>query len=184
MNINVRNVSPCFIQQKARAKHKKLENCALEEIRFITCFNTLNDSIRPVQSRSNCYGNICKFLSKHKYFIFADLFNSYFQIKMKKADWKHLGILTPYRGLKVLTRLGQGLLNSDVVLDQVIANVLGDEIASGYCLAARDDLFIGGDTIDEILERWDTVLTKMDDANLKITARKVRILLDDTEVWT
>lgn len=56
--INVRNVSPCFIQQKARAKHKKLEDCALEEIRFISCFNTLNDSIRAVASRSNTYDDI------------------------------------------------------------------------------------------------------------------------------
>ena len=181
--INVRNVSPCFIQQKARAKFKKLEDCTLEEIRFISCFNVLNDSIRPIASISSAYETITKFLSRHKFFIFADLLNSYFQIKIDAQDWKHLGIMTPYRDLKVLTRLGQGLLNSDVILDQVLCRVLGDEISAGFCLAARDDLFVGGDSIDEVLENWDNILTKLEKANLKITARKVRVFLEDTEVF-
>ena len=182
-NINIRNVSPCFIQQKARAKFKKLEDCTLEEIRFISCFNVLNDSIRPIPSISNAYETITKFLSRHKFFIFADLLNSYFQIKIDSQDWKHLGIMTPFRGLKVLTRLGQGLLNSDVILDQVLSRVLGDEISEGVYLAARDDLFVAGDSIDEVLENWDKVLTKLEKANLKITARKVRVFLEDTEVF-
>ena len=181
--INVRNVSPCFIQQKSRAKFKKLEDCVLEEIRFISCFNVLNESIRPIASTTNTYESIVKFLSRHKFFIFADLLNSYFQIKVDAQDWKHLGIMTPHRGLKVLTRLGQGLLNSDVVLDQVLGKVLGDEIAAGFCLAARDDLFVAGDTIDEVLINWEKVLAKLNDANLKITARKVRVFLEDTEVF-
>ena len=75
-NITVRNVSPCFIQQKARAKHKKLEDCAMEELRFITDFNVLNNSIRSIPSKSNTYDDIVKFLARHKYFIFADLLNS------------------------------------------------------------------------------------------------------------
>ena len=181
--INVRNVSPCFIQQKARAKHRPLEDCALQEIRFISCFNVLNDSIRAIPSTTNTYDNIVKFISRHKYFIFADLLNSYFQIKVASQDWKHLGVMTPHRGLKVMTRLGQGLLNSDVVLDQVLGKVLGDEISAGFCLAARDDLFVGANTIDEALENWDIVLTKLEKANLKVTARKVRVFLEDTEVF-
>lgn len=181
--INVRNVSPCFIQQKARAKHKKLEDCALEEIRFISCFNVLNDSIRAIPSTTNTYDNIGKFLSRHKFFIFADLLNSYFQIKVDSQDWKHLGVMTPHRGLKVMTRLGQGLLNSDVVLDQVLGKVLGDEMSAGFCLAARDDLFVAGDSINEALENWNVVLTKLEEANLKVTARKVRVFLEDTEVF-
>ena len=182
-NINVRNVSPCFIQQKARAKHKKLEDCALEEIRFITDFNVLNNSMRAIPNRSNSYEDITKFLARHKFFIFADLFNSYFQVKIHSEDWKHLAILTPHRGLKVMTRLGQGLLNSDVVLDQVLAQTLGDEISAGFCLAARDDLFVAGDSLDETISRWEIVLGKLAASNLKITSRKVRIFLEDSEVF-
>ena len=181
--VDVRHVSPCFIQQKARAKHKPLENCDLSEIRFITCYNVLNDSIHPVSGRSKSYNDILTFLSRFKYLIFADLYNSYFQVKVAKKHWKYLAIMTPYRGLKVMTRCGQGLLNSDVELDQVLGRVLGDDMAAGYCLAARDDLFVGGDTIDEALDNWDSVLSKVAASNLKITAMKVRVFLGDTEVF-
>ena len=82
-----------------------------------------------------------------------------------------------------MTRCGQGLLNSDVELDQVLGRVLGDDIAAGHCLAARDDLFVGGNTIDEALDNWNSVLSKVAANNLKITARKVRVFLGDTEVF-
>ena len=89
--ITVSDVSPSFIQQKGRAKHKKLDDCILEELRFITCYNVINDSIRPLQYRSNSQDDILKFIARHKYIIHGDLMNSYFQIKVRKQDWKHLG---------------------------------------------------------------------------------------------
>ena len=182
-NVDIRHVSPCFIQQKARAKSKPLETCELSEVRFITCFNVLNDSIHPVSGRSKSYNDILAFMSRHKFLIFADLYNSYFQIRMNKKHWKYLGVMTPHRGLKIMTRCGQGLLNSDVELDQVLAKVLGDAMTAGHCLAARDDLFVGGATIDEALENWNSILGKLASNNLKITARKVRVFMGDTEVF-
>ena len=181
--ISVRNVSPCFIMPKGRAKHKKLENCSLEELRFITCFNSLNDSIRPIPSKSNTKDDILKFLSRQKYIIHADLFNSYFQIRVAKQQWKHLGILTPFKGLRVLTRLGQGLLNSDVELDQVVSHVLGEEISTDKCLNARDDLFVGGQTVEEALNNWEIVTSKFAKNNLKIAPHKVKFFPQDTVVF-
>ena len=181
--VPVRTVSPCMIRQKARAKHKPLDQCSVSEVRFITCFNGLNDYIHPISGRSDAYNDILKFLGRHKFFIFADLTDSYFQVKVEKKLWKYLAIMTPYRGIKVLTRLGQGLLNSDVELDQVMRRTLGDEITAGFCMAARDDLCIGGPTIDECIEKWGLVLSKLDQCNLKLSPRKVRILLQDAEIF-
>ena len=182
-NIPIRHVSPSFITQKARAKHKQLEHCSLDEIRFISCFNVLNDSIHPIPGRSNSYNDILKFFSRHRYLVCADLSSSYFQIRMATKHWKYLGIMTPHRGIRVMTRLGQGLLNSDVDLDQVLGRVLGDEQTAGFCLAARDDVFVGANTIDECIANWDTVLTKLNQHNLKVNPRKVRVMLGDVEVF-
>ena len=182
-NIPIRTVSPCFITQKARAKHKRLEDCSLDEVRLITCFNVLNDSIHPIPGRSNSYNDILKFFSRHRYLVCADLTNSYFQIKVDKKHWKYLGVMTPHRGIRVMSRLGQGLLNSDVDLDQVLGRVLGDEQTAGFCLAARDDVFVGGDTVDECIANWNTVLTKLNQHNLKVNPRKVRVMLGDVEVF-
>ena len=63
------------------------------------------------------------------------------------------------------------------------SSILGDEVSARFCLAARDDLFVGGNSIEEALSNWDQVLTKLEKANLKVTARKVRVFLEDTEVF-
>ena len=97
--IEIRHVSPSFIQQKARAKHKQLDDCTLEEVRFIGCFNVLNDSIHPIPGRSNSYNNIIKFFGRHKFLICADLSSSYFQIMVHKRLWRFLGVMTPFRGI-------------------------------------------------------------------------------------
>ena len=181
-DVSVRLVSPCFILQKGRAKHKPLAQCSLEEIRFITCFNSLNDSIHPIPGRSNAYNDIMKFMALHKYYIFADLTSSYFQVKVAKKFWGYLGIMTPYRGLRVMTRLGQGLLNSDVHLEQVVTRVLGDDMLAGNCIIARDDLIVGASSVDECISKWERILAKLDAHNLKLNPAKVRIMPEDAEV--
>ena len=172
-----------MIQQKARARHKKLQDCSLEEVRFISCQNVLNDSIKPIPSTSTSHIKILKFLSRWRYHIFADLHNSYFQIPIKKHLWGYLAINTPYRGMKVMTRAGQGLLNSDVHLEQLLCKILGDEIASGIAEVARDDIQVGGNTVEQAISNWERVLSKLSACNMKISPQKVRILLEDAEVY-
>ena len=182
-NIPIEHVSPSFITQKSRAKHKPLGECSVDEVRFISCCNALNDSIQPIAGRSNTYNDILTFLGRYKYLIFADLTSSYFQIKVAHSQLKYMGIMTPHRGIRIMTRLSQGLLNSDVHLDQVLGRVLGDEKAAGFVCVARDDLHIGGNTVDECLANWETVLTKLNAHNLKLSPSKVRIFLQDSEVF-
>ena len=181
--IDIKHVSPIFIQQKGRAKHKQLQDCSLDELRFISVQNVLNENIRPVPSLSTSHIRIFKFLARWRYHLFADMLNSYFQLPIEKRLWGYLAINTPYRGMRVMTRAGQGLLNSDVHLDQLLMKVLGDELAEGICEIARDDIQVGGNSVDELINNWDRVLSKLNKNNLKITAQKVRILLDDSEVY-
>ena len=182
-NIQVKKVSPSFILQKGRAKHKKLDECSLDEIRWVVAFNNLNDDLLPRPSKQTSGRNVMTFIAKHKFHIHADLLNSYFQIPVRKQDWQWLGVRTPFRGVRVLTRAGQGLLNSETELDELVSRVLGDEILSGFCHAERDDIIIGGDTIDKTIDNWNTVLTKLNDNNLKVAASKVKIFPKDIEVF-
>ena len=82
-----------------------------------------------------------------------------------------------------MTRTGQGLLGSDVELEQLLARVLGEEIFNGYCMAIRDDIIIGGNTIPEITLNYESVLRKLHQNNLKLSPNKVRILPSDTEIY-
>ena len=138
--IPILHVSPSWVQQKGRAKHKSLPECSIDELRFITAFHSLNDTIRPKISTSCSPKTIFNFLSRWKFHIFADLNNSYFQLPVKKSLWSYLGIMTPFKGIRVMTRTGQGLLGSDVELVELLCRVLGDDIAGGYYIVLRDDI--------------------------------------------
>ena len=181
--IPVLHVSPSWIQQKGRAKHKNLQDCTLGELRFITAFNTLNDSIRAKPSSSCSASSIFTFLSRWTHHIYADLNNSYFQLPVLKKLWSYLGVMTPHKGIRVMTRAGQGLLGSDVELEQLLCRVLGDAISSGYCVAVRDDIIIGGNSIDDALNNYEAVLKQLDRNNLKLSPNKVRIFPADTEIY-
>ena len=182
-DVTVLHVSPSWIQQKGRAKHKSLQECSLDELRFITAFNVLNDSIRSKPTSSCSANSIFMFLAKWKWHIFADLNNSYFQLPVKKHLWSYLGIQTPFKGLRVMTRTGQGLLGSDVELGELLCRVLGEDISLGHCIAIRDDIIIGGHTIDEAISNYESVLLKLHQCNLKLSPNKVRIFPADTEVY-
>ena len=94
-----------------------------------------------------------------------------------------MAVTTPYRGIRLLTRAGQGLLNSEVHLEQMMCKVLGDEMSIGTVEIARDDITVGGNTIAELIHNWAVVLDKLHRSNLKVSPNKVRILLPDVEVY-
>ena len=94
-----------------------------------------------------------------------------------------MGIMTPYKGIRVLTRAGQGLLGSDVELEELLCRVLGQAISDGYCLAVRDDIIIGGNTVDQAITNYERVLMQLNNNNLKLSPNKVRLFPADTEIY-
>ena len=83
-------------------------------------------------------------LGKWKEIVILDLHNAFFQNHMAE-DQQWLGIMTPFSGLRVLARSGQGLLGQSEELDELLAKVLGDDIKEGRCIKLQDDIIIGGD---------------------------------------
>ena len=83
----------------------------------------------------------------------------------------------------MLTRTGQGLLGSDVELNELLSRVLGDTISLGCCIAIRDDIIIGGDTPEEAINNYESILSELHSCNLKLSPNKMRIFPSDTEVY-
>ena len=82
-----------------------------------------------------------------------------------------------------MTRTGQGLLGSDVELEQLMSRVLGSEISEGFCMTIRDDIVIGGNSIEEAINHYKAVVSKLHNNNLKLSPNKVRIFPADTEIY-
>merc|ERR1719180_414839 len=58
-----------------------------------------------------------------------------------------------------------------------------DHMLQDKCIIARDDLIVGGNSIDECIANWADILAKLDRHNLKLNPKKVRILLQDHEIY-
>ena len=178
VDVQVKFISNVFLQKKGRASHKDLAECENDELRFLCDFTQLNSYIHPTPSKVSTPQEIWSFVAENPYIIVADMYNSYFQMHMDKRDYPYLGIMSPYKGLRIMSRSGQGLLNSDTELKELVAKVLGEEIAQNKCKVVADDLVIGGVTIDMALDNYACVLAKLDAANIKLTPEKTRIFPD------
>ena len=63
---------------------------------------------------------------------------------MSLSAQPYLGIMTPFGGLRVLARSGQGLLGQSEELDELLSKVLKDEMKEGIVAKIQDDILIGG----------------------------------------
>ena len=74
--------------------------------------------------------------------------------------------MTPFSGIRVLTRSGQGLLGQSEELDELMAKILGEEIKEGRATKIQDDIIIGGNTQLEAAQNYKRILEKFYLANL------------------
>ena len=88
---------------------------------------------------------------------------------------KYCGIVTPFKGVRVYAVTAMGLPGSEVALEEVLSRVLGEEIMSLICVKNADDLYVGGNTLDELYTNWERVLTKLKANNLKLSGPKTVI---------
>ena len=95
---------------------------------------------------------------------------------------KFCGIPTPYKGIRVYTPCVMGMPGSETALEKLMSRVLGEFIVKGFVAKIADDLYVGGDTEDELFSHWQHVLQALDKDNLGILAHKTTIALKTTVV--
>ena len=93
-------------------------------------------------------------LEKWKELIIIDLYNAFFQNNIADDNQQWLGIMTPFSGLRVLTRSGQGLLGQSEELDELMAKIIGDDIKEGRAVKIQDNKIIGGATQIEAAKNY------------------------------
>ena len=57
---------------------------------------------------------------------------------------KYLGVLTPFKGLRVYTRAAMGMPGSSEHLDELLSRVLGDLLQQGKVIKLAYDLYTVG----------------------------------------
>ena len=181
-DVMIQAVCPSFLQRKQRAKDKPQHMLTKDDVRLLINFGPVNDKIKPIPSHVTKTEDILIKLGRWKELIIFDLYNGYFQIKMSKDSIPWLGVQTPFGGLRAISRSGQGLLGQAEEFDEVLAKVLKEELKEGICAKIVDDIYVGGKNQKEAKINYIRILSKLKNANLKISPTKTHIFPTTVDV--
>ena len=90
--------------------------------------------------------------------------------------------MTPFSGLRVLARSGQGLLGQSEELDELMSKILSKEIKEGRAVKIQDDIIVGGDTELEAVTNYILILEKLFLANLRVEPNKTIIFPKSADI--
>ena len=148
----------------------------------MTDFGDVGRYSKPQHSLLSDTDSVLRSITRWKYLIKTDLTQSYYQIPISHTSLKFCGIPTPYKGIRVYTRCAMGMPGSETALEELMSRVLGEFIAKGFVAKIADDLYVGGDTEDELFSHLQQVLQALDKNNLGISAHKTTIAPQTTGV--
>ncbi len=144
-NIRVQSVCTSFLKRKRRAANKP-KHLTKHDCRLLVNFSPINELVKNIPSPMTTVNDIHTKLGKFKHIIIFDLNNAFYQNHMDPEAQQWLGIITPFSGLRVLARSGQGLLGKSEELDELMAKILHTELKEGKVIKIQDDIIIGGNT--------------------------------------
>lgn len=102
-----------------------------------------------------------------KYLIVTYLTSAFYQIRLARESMRYCGIVTPYKGVRVYTRCAMGMPGSETTVEELICRVLGDHLQAVFVSKLADDLYCEGNTPEELLQNWTSVMKALNDCDLK-----------------
>ena len=174
-NMFVHSVCPSFLQRKRRAMNTPKHLLTKNDCRLLINFGPINDLVCNIPSLMVTPMDVFDKLGRWKHIIVMNLYNAFYQNHMHQDDQPYLGIMTPFGGLRLLARSGQGLIGQREEMDELMAKVLHEEMKEGCITKIQDDVIIGGQTQIEAARNYVRVLRKLSLTNLKAEPEKINI---------
>ena len=181
-NIEVQTICPSFLQRKRRARDKTKSQLNKHDVRLLINFGPVNERIKPIPIHVPKIDDVLIKLGRWKNIICIDLYNGYFQLKMSKEAIPWLGIQTPFGGMRVIARAGQGLMGMAEEFEELTSKILKEEMQEGICAKIVDDIYIGGENETQAALNYIRILAKFENANIKITPEKTIIFPQSADV--
>ncbi len=95
---------------------------------------------------------------------------------------KYCGVVIPFRGIRVYVRSAMGMPGSETVLEEMMSRILGDLVQEGVAAKIADDLYVGGNSPDELLYNFEQVLCALSKCDLRLSATRTVIAPKSTTV--
>ena len=181
-DVQVQTICTTFLKRKKRAKDKPKELLTKDDVRLLINFGPVNELIKDVPAPLTTVDDVFNIMGKFKHIIMFDLFNGFFQNHMAPSSWPWLGIMTPFGGMRVITRSAQGLLGMSEEFSLLIRKIIKEELQAGKAVQLVDDIIVGGKTQEEAMENYLSILRKLALANIKISASKTHIFPKSADV--
>ena len=171
-NVDVQYIMPCFLRKKQKAKDKAANELTTKDVRLVVNTCELSKYMKSLPAKINKPQDVYNKLAKWKYIIKTDLYQGFFQNHLHKDAQKWCAILTPHGGIRYFKRGIQGLINQSEELDELLANVFRHLLTDGKLVKQADDLFIGGESVEEALQNFHEMLQVCDENNIKLSPSK------------
>ena len=179
LGINLKYASPCMLRKKNSGKQlskEKYNSLSVKEKsklnRFVLCLNKLSNHINKKPAAVTKTEETINAVSAYQYIITADLQDSFNQRLISKSKIPFMGFHSPFGDNYVLLRSPQGLLNQSEELELLLKVVLKEGVQGGYVKVQADNIYVLGHTAAEAVDRWERVLTALEENNLKISPKK------------
>ena len=144
-------------------------------------YRPVNDKIKDIPTPMTTTDDIFNILGRWKHIIVVDCYNGFFQNHMTPEAIPWLAIMAPFRGLRLMTRSGQGLLGQSEEFNLLIKKIL-KELQARKCCQIVSDIYIGGDTQEETAANYITILQKLSLTNLKLISKKTYIFPTQADI--
>ena len=165
------NVSPSFLVRKKSGLW-----------RLVTDFGSIAPYCRPTPSLLPNIESVLRTIASWKFVATTDLTDSYYALEMRKSSMKFCGVVSPFKGLLVYRVGVMGLPGVEVALEELTSLVLGDLVQAGVVAKVADDIYIGGNTVEELHNNLKVVFHRFQENNLKLSARKTVIAPKEVNV--
>ncbi|XP_071089210.1 uncharacterized protein [Haliotis cracherodii] len=164
VGISVEYLNPSFLVKKSNGG-----------FRLVTAFTDVGRYSKPQPSLMPDVDSTLRQIAAWKYIITTDLTNAFYQIPLSRGSMKYCGVATPFRGVRVYVRSAMGMPGSETALEELMCRVLGHLLKEGSVAKLADDLYCGGNTVDELLNNWRRVLQALQFNGLKLSAAKTTV---------
>ena len=156
--------------------------------RLVTSFGEVAKYAKPQPALMPDVNDTLRLIGTWKYIVKTDLSSAYYQIPLSKDSMKFCGVCTPFKGVRVYARPSMGMPGSETALEQMMSLVVGNLVAEGVMAKVADDLFVGGETPEQLLDNYTRMLSALEKANLGLSPAKTQISPSSTTIlgwiWT
>ena len=165
IGVTVENLNTTFLVKKKDT----------DDMRLVTDFSSIAEYCRPTPTLMPDCDSVLREISSWAYIIVTDFTTAYYGLPLRKSSMRYTGVVSPMKGVYVYTVGCMGLPGTEVALEELTSLLFGHMVMKGKVAKLADDLFIGGDTVEELYTNFEEVLGILQENNLKLKAKKTFI---------